>query len=379
VTDLALIQKHQRQKLKKNKLPASFSVENARETDFKCPSCEAALTLYRVFDRDKQVGADFEICDICYGIWLDKEDFQSKESRTDGTALEVDFESIAPGQKACPKCRDISLISMKFKSLDTVIDCCPSCFGTWLDGGELRQFCDHLGRHDYDVINTLIDNAVFRNPSLCKVLKQFSRALHDLDTQVQNQALNLVHAREIQEKLLLGQDVTDAIRNHRHGNYEIAQHWQPAKEVGGDYFDLIPFQREETPYLGVCIADVSGKGLPASLLMANFQALLRSFATRNTSPCDLCAQLNRVLYQNTTPNKYITAVYGVLNLATNEFTYTNAGHEQPIHLGCRGAEFLKTGGTVLGLFPEWDFQEETIVLEAGDRLVLYTPRRPGPG
>lgn len=372
ITDLALLRKLARQKLQRHQLPESFGVENARETDYKCPSCDAALTLYRVFDRTTRATADFEICDACFGIWLDKDDLVNKDGASRGSRLEVDFESITPSQKACPKCRDITLISMRFKSLDTVIDCCPSCLGTWLDGGELRQFSEHLNQYDYGVINTLVDNAVFRNPTLCRVLKHFSRALHDLDSQVQSQARNLEHAREIQEKLVFGQAGSEALCARRFGDYDVAQHWQPAREVGGDYFDLIPFDIDGIPFLGVCVADVSGKGLPASLLMANFQALLRSFAPKNPSPRDLCCQLNQVLFANTTPNKYITAVYGVLDLARHEFTFTNAGHEQPIHLGNDGTRFLKTGGTVLGLFPKWEFQQETILLNPGDRLILYT-------
>jgi len=365
-----LLLQHEQQQHKTHQLPAAFQVEDAQNTDLKCPCCVTALTRYRVFDARKEAAADFEICDTCFGIWLDRDDLLGCHVPRQEERLEVDFTTIQPSSRTCPKCRDINLVALRFRSPDTEIDCCPSCFGTWLDGGELQEFCDFLGKQDHDVIDALIDNAVFQNPALCNTLKHFSRTLHQLDGQVQEQHKNLQQAREIQSRLVFGGG--DGMGPTTVGSYQVLKFWQPARAVGGDYFDLIQFQSGGAPCLGICIADVSGKGLPASLLMANFQALLRAFAPSTPSPAELCARLNSVLYHNTTPNKYITAVYGVLNLETHRFTFTNAGHNPPIYAQGQACSFMKTGGTVLGLFPSWSFTEKIVDLKEGDRILFYT-------
>jgi len=372
LTNLGLLFRHAQQFKKVNQLPSTFHVEDALATNYKCPHCEAALTHYHVYDKVKSAGGDFEVCDSCFGIWLDRDDHLARKNSDQGVVLEVDFDSIQPSSRVCPKCRDINLFSMRFSQVKTVIDCCPDCFGTWLDGGELHQFCSHLGKDDHDVIDALVENGIFRNPALCKTLKSFSRTLHDLDAQVQEQEKNLEQAHLIQARLIFGNHEPEPLKAHHVHPYEVVSFWQPARTVGGDYFDLIPFTHEERNYLGICIADVSGKGLPAALLMANFQALLRSFASSCPSPAELCNQLNPILYHNTTANKYITVFYAVMDLATHTLTYTNAGHNAPIYHSPEGGFPLRTGGTVLGLFPKWAFTEESQVFGEGDRLLLFT-------
>ncbi|MDJ0839720.1 MAG: SpoIIE family protein phosphatase [Acidobacteriota bacterium] len=368
----ALVMQTERNRKQKVQLPGAFHVEASGATDFKCPCCEKALTRYKVFDKNKSAPADFEICDRCFGIWLDREDHLARSQDKQTVQLTVDFESIQPAARACPKCRDINLVAMRFRQPDTEIDCCPDCNGTWLDGGELQEFCDHLGGEDHDVIDALVDNAVFQDPALCKTLRHFSRTLHQLDSRVQEQERHLEQARDIQAQLLFAGKEPETMAPTNYGDYQVVRFWQPARTVGGDYFDLIELTIEGRPCLGICIADVSGKGLPASLLMANFQALLRAFAPNMHSPAALCAKLGSVLYHNTTSNKYITAVYGILDLEQHRFTFTNAGHNQPVYSTAQGGSLLATSGTVLGLFPEWQYTEQVIDLAPSDRIFFYT-------
>jgi serine phosphatase RsbU (regulator of sigma subunit) len=372
LSNLGLVYKHKQYKKKVHRLPKGFKVENARETDYKCPGCSHTLTLYHVFAVESARGADFEICDRCFGIWLDKEDLVYRQKIPGKDILSVDMDTIVPTNRTCPKCRNIKLVSLKFNELDTIIDCCTSCFGTWLDGGEIQEFCDHLGKDGQEVIDILVDNAIFRDPVLCRILKHFNRILHQLEDQKQEQEKNLEQARDIQVRLLFQSDRQQTLTPHYYGNFKIVTHWHPAQTVGGDYFDIIPFKYKNEDYLGICIADVSGKGLPASLLMANLQALLRAFAPRTRSPAELCTQLNTILHKHTTSNKFITFFYGVLNLATDSFTYTNAGHNPPIHYTDMDIHWLKKGGTVLSFFPGWEYVESTIKLSGNDRVLLYT-------
>jgi serine phosphatase RsbU (regulator of sigma subunit)/Zn-finger nucleic acid-binding protein len=374
LADIRLIHKREMHKKKINQLPGGFKVKDARKTDYKCPGCGIPLTHYHVFETNLERGADFEICDQCFGIWLDKEDLVNREEKPGKDKLTVDMDTILPTGRTCPKCRDTKLVSMKFKELDTIIDCCSSCYGTWLDGGELQEFCDYLGTGGQAVIDILVDNAIFRNPPLCRILDHFSRIIHNLEDQRMEQEKNLEQARDIQVRLLF-QDEGDEKKSILPYNYDMfgmVSHWHPAQTVGGDYYDIIPFNYNNEDYLGICIADVSGKGLPASLLMANLQALLRSFAPTTDSPALLCTQLNTILHNNTTANKFITFFYGVLNLAAGAFTYTNAGHNPPVFLSDGKIQWLKKGGTVLSFFPEWEYTEETIVPAKNDRILLYT-------
>lgn len=152
--------------------------------------------------------------------------------------------------------------------------------------------------------------------------------------------------------------------------YDIAGKSIPAQTVGGDYFDFITI--DETN-LAICLGDVSGKGLPASLLMANTQATLRGQSLFTDSPKQCMMRSNRLLYQNTSDEKFVTLFYGILDREAHEFRFCNAGHDNP-YLFSRGKEprRLKTGGVVLSIMDSFPYEEEITPLEPGDMLVIYS-------
>jgi sigma-B regulation protein RsbU (phosphoserine phosphatase) len=151
---------------------------------------------------------------------------------------------------------------------------------------------------------------------------------------------------------------------------EIQASWLPAKNIGGDYYDAIKLDDET---LAFCIADVAGKGLPAALVMSNIQAAVRAYANTMRSPADLCKQLNRLIFGNTQTMRFVTFFYGVLDIRTRGLRYTNAGHVPPILIRKDGTpETLSEGGMVLGPFSDSRYQEASVVLHSGDRLVLLT-------
>ena len=152
--------------------------------------------------------------------------------------------------------------------------------------------------------------------------------------------------------------------------YEIAGAWQPAHSVGGDYYDVLEFD-EAT--LGLCIADVAGKGLPAALLMSNLQAAVRGLASPSLSPEGLCARLNSLVCHNTGNDRFITFFYAQLDGPGRHLQYTNAGHNPPILLHRNGSyERLEAGGGVLGVFPNQTFAAGAAQLAPGDRVILFT-------
>lgn len=151
---------------------------------------------------------------------------------------------------------------------------------------------------------------------------------------------------------------------------EIATQWQPASGVGGDCFDAIGFGPAK---LGLCIADVVGKGIPAALLMSNLQAAVRAFATEAAHPAELCQQVNRILSGNIAEGRFISFFYCRIDTALGTLTYSNAGHYLPMLVRADGSVTrLRAGGTVLGVFPDAVYEQAHEPIVAGDRLVLFT-------
>jgi sigma-B regulation protein RsbU (phosphoserine phosphatase) len=152
--------------------------------------------------------------------------------------------------------------------------------------------------------------------------------------------------------------------------YEIVGAWQPARVVGGDYYDVLPFGGET---LGVCIGDVAGKGLPAALLMSNLQAAFRGFASPATSPETLCDKLNSLICRNIASDRFITFFYAQLDGVARQLRYTNAGHNAPIVVHKDGThDRLREGGGILGVFPVQTFDMGVYDLASGDRALLFT-------
>jgi phosphoserine phosphatase RsbU/P len=173
----------------------------------------------------------------------------------------------------------------------------------------------------------------------------------------------LAEARELQENLLTTTPPTL-------DNFQIAVEWQPAATVGGDYVGAFNIDSEHT---ALCVADVVGKGLPAALLMSNFQAALKSFAAEDLSPAELNTRLNRQLYSNIPLHKFITAFYGVLDTSARTLTFTNSGHNPPLLVRAGGECIrLEAGGSVLGGLADSCFIEDSVELYSGDRLLVFT-------
>jgi sigma-B regulation protein RsbU (phosphoserine phosphatase) len=157
--------------------------------------------------------------------------------------------------------------------------------------------------------------------------------------------------------------------------FQIACAWQPARTVSGDYFDVLVLGKQK---LGLCMADVSGKGIAAALLMANLQASVKAFTEDGgnpgiDSPAALCAKLNTVLSNNIAPGRFVTLFYGILDSSTRAFRYENAGHCLPLQVHADGTiDFPAAYSGVLGLFSHWTYSDREVQLRSGDVLLLMT-------
>lgn len=190
-----------------------------------------------------------------------------------------------------------------------------------------------------------------------------SRAQSEIILQLHQQEREIEEARAIQLGFL-PQNIPQVL------GYQITGAWEPARIVGGDYYDVLPFGRES---LGLCIADVAGKGMPAALLMSNLQAAVRGLASISLSPDALCARLNSLVCGNIASDRFITLFYAQLDGPARRLRYSNAGHNAPIVLHRDGShDRLEEGGGVLGMFPMAKFSFGVKKLARGDRVVFFT-------
>lgn len=155
---------------------------------------------------------------------------------------------------------------------------------------------------------------------------------------------------------------------------EVAAYSRPAQIVGGDYFDFVEF---ETGFYGLAIADVAGHGVSASLHMASVQSLLKALAPISRSPAEVIRQIHKLLIHNIRYTTFVTFFIGAFDPSTKRLTFCNAGHNPPLVLRSRkrmtdAPVLLKPTGAAIGLVEEADFGENSIDLQEGDLLVLYT-------
>jgi serine phosphatase RsbU (regulator of sigma subunit) len=170
-------------------------------------------------------------------------------------------------------------------------------------------------------------------------------------------------ARQIQEKLLPHE-------MPQLPGFEIAGTSLPSQQVGGDYFDFLDMG---TGQLGIAIADVSGKGIPAALLMANLQASLHAQVIKKGSVAVVASRMNNLLVKSTDTHMFATFFYGILDQIKSTFTSTNAGHNPPLLFGVDGKiKRLEAGGLVLGFLPDQKYSQQTVKIKQGEVIILFT-------
>jgi sigma-B regulation protein RsbU (phosphoserine phosphatase) len=174
-------------------------------------------------------------------------------------------------------------------------------------------------------------------------------------------------AREVQERLFPQKLPVIA-------GLDYAGHCRPALGVGGDYCDFLALPQG---HLGVAVGDVSGKGIAAALMMASLQASLRGEATRAPeSLAAAVANVNRLVYEASSANRYATFFYGQYDPRARKFDYVNAGHNPPMLFHCSGGQWavtrLDVGGTVVGLLETYAYEQGSVSLIQGDILVAFT-------
>jgi serine phosphatase RsbU (regulator of sigma subunit)/pSer/pThr/pTyr-binding forkhead associated (FHA) protein len=179
--------------------------------------------------------------------------------------------------------------------------------------------------------------------------------------------------RRMEEQLAVASQIQRRLLpqvNPELAHYQIYGVNRTCYQIGGDYYDFIAKKDDR---LAIVIADVAGKGIGAALLMAAFQASIRTLIQTEKDPATLMARLNQVMKENAPPNKYITVFYAELDTTSNLLEYVNAGHNPPIFLSKdKPPVLLEACGPVIGILPQAKFESKQLPIETDDMVILYT-------
>jgi sigma-B regulation protein RsbU (phosphoserine phosphatase) len=186
---------------------------------------------------------------------------------------------------------------------------------------------------------------------------------------IEEEKLFIKMQQEVGLAAKIQQDLLPRSNPGLHG-YDIFARTIAAQSIGGDYFDFIPMSDGR---MAVCLGDVSGKGLPASLLMANLQATLRGQTLVAQHPSECLLRSNKLLFESTSPEKFATLFYGIIDTTHQSINYSNAGHDWPFLIGRDNSiRRFKTGGLMLGLIEQAAYEDEEVPIQVGDVLVVQS-------
>ncbi len=245
-----------------------------------------------------------------------------------------------------------------------------------------------LAATQVSLIGILVANSIFLARNFAQTNKDLERQLiqvkelsaRELEHERTAADLRLQNEHERAQRALVEQEIALAASIQQSlfpeslpkiAAYDIAAFNRPARDCGGDYYDVLKLDGRTGSFL-VCVADVSGKGLPASLLMSNLQATLRALAPRTGSLKDLAAEINDLLYATSPPDKFVTAILAEFDDKGN-MTYVNAGHNECFVVRRDGTiELLASTGLPLGMFHAREYDENSFRLATGDLLALFS-------
>jgi len=234
------------------------------------------------------------------------------------------------------------------------------------DMGNIRQAMNN-GAFDFATKPIDLDDLSL---TIEKAIEQirYIKAMQQEHSQLESIKGDLAVAREIQQAIL--PRIFPPFPENA-GQLDIAALMNAAKDVGGDFYD---FFRIDDQHIGFVIADVSGKGVPAAIFMAVSRTLIRATGVRGVSPAECISYSNGLLAQESANSMFVTAFYGIYDLTTGQVTYTNAGHNPPYLMKADGTirQLPFSSDLVVGAIDDFKYSEETLQLEHGDTLLLYT-------
>ena len=180
-----------------------------------------------------------------------------------------------------------------------------------------------------------------------------------------------VEKARLEQQMKIGAEIQQALLPKAYyagSGFEVACASVPCLTIGGDFFDYLDLPND---VFGFVLGDVSGKGLPAALLTAVVQGVFAIEASLNHSPAEALVRINEALIRKAVQGRFATLFYGVLS-PDGRLTYTNAGHVPPLVVGASGIRRLQRGGTIVGVFPDAQYEQETVTLDPGDLVIVFS-------
>ena len=231
--------------------------------------------------------------------------------------------------------------------------------------GDMQNIRTAMNRGAFDFVTKPLDFEDLR-VTIDRTLRHMAEWREALSSRDKLVALEneLDVARKIQQSIL-------PTEFPRGAGYRVFGNMEPARSVGGDFFDILHL---ENGRIGLAIADVSDKGVPAALFMMSSRTLLKGAGIGQSDSGEVLREVNDLLYENNESAMFVTTFYGVYDPANREFEYANGGHNPPLVVHPDGTSELLplTDGVALGLMPDLSYDRNTVTLSPGDVVVLYT-------
>jgi sigma-B regulation protein RsbU (phosphoserine phosphatase) len=234
--------------------------------------------------------------------------------------------------------------------------------------------CDHCLRKHATHVSEVNDRGEREHLRLCKGC--YERLQQDLAHRPSPSELEEVERKMIAHEKAIAEGLQSNLLPHhvpKIPGYDVSAFYRPSREVGGDYYDFIEIDGD---HLGILVADVSGKGIPGTIVMTETRALIKSEAVRTMSPAETLARVNRVLYHDIKRGMFVTVYYAILNRAKATLTCVSAGHNPMVLWRPSAISLVNPNGLALGIDSgalfERTLAEERIQLAAGDRFTFYS-------
>lgn len=293
---------------------------------------------------------------------------QSPEMKSQATFMDLDIPPNDPLLLYCqqnPRVVDLDQLLIDSPTIRTLRESGVKLIVPLVSQGELIGMINlgsRLSEQEYSTDDRkLLDDLATQAAPAVRVA-QLARQQQAEAREIERMEQELHVARLIQQTLL-PQELPDV------PGYEVAAYYQPAREVGGDFYDFFYF---EDGRIGFIIGDVTDKGVPAALVMATTRTLLRAASERLTAPGQVLERVNDLLYPDIPSRMFVTCLYAVLDPETGHLQYANAGHDLPYCRREDSVDELRATGMPLGLMPGMTYEEKKIVVESGETVLFYS-------
>lgn len=226
----------------------------------------------------------------------------------------------------------------------------------------------------YEMVRVQSQRLAEAHNTTIRDLREKNRQITQAYEELKAAHLQIVEKEKLEHELAVARQIQQSIlpQTLPHlDRFDFGARMEATRAVGGDFYDLVALDDQR---VGIAIADVSDKGVPAAIFMALTRSLLRSEASREPSPVQVLQNVNRQLLDMNESNMFVTVLYGVLDQATREFHYARAGHDPPLQIDPdgNGIEPKIQSGMFLGIFPTPPIDEERLTLASGSTLLIYT-------